>query len=159
MSDGRAALPEDAAGQFRILLAGIAKQHATAGRQQHFDTLALCGRIAARWPSPLSNEDREALGQLARKLAVAKRVDRSYLPEWKRDGAAQELPPADYLSLMIVLLAFASAGEADAAYDRGFNLQLLNGALLARDHCGAAAELATAVEAATQAIIGKNFHA
>jgi hypothetical protein len=160
MADRQAAPPEVATGQLGALLAGIARQYAARPAQHPLDTLALLRRIAAGWPARLSGDDREALAQLARKLAVAKRVDTSYLPQWKRDAAAQELSPSDYLSLAIVLIAGATLRESDAVDERGFSLQLVNGALLARDRCDAlAVGSASIVDAAIQSVIGQNFHA
>lgn len=80
-------------------------------------------------------EGRENLDALCRKVHVARRVDASYGPGWKKLADRQPLDVAAHPLLVAVLLA---NGERVAQRDRGYSLKLLNAAVAALELAEAA---------------------
>lgn len=95
------------------------------------DTRRLIATLARQWPCA-DDASRKALEQLARRLAISKKLDESYTAEWRREATPRELVARDHYYAATVLLAFAFALDDDI-YGHGESLHLVNGALFARE--------------------------
>ena len=96
------------------------------------DTVDLLIAIGAAWPGPLSSELEAGLDALCRKLAVTRKVMRSYGLGWNRAIDTEPLPDRYWEMLIAVLLARFGHEEA-SEYKLGIELKRLNAAYMAID--------------------------
>ena len=89
-------------------------------------------RLARQWPAPVEGPVREALEALARKVAVAKRVDAAYKSDWKKLTGARPAPVEVVALLAAVFFAY---GHADASDEQaqGLAWKFFNAGLMTLD--------------------------
>jgi hypothetical protein len=96
--------------------------------------------FAQAWPTSVPPACVEAARQMARLIAIHRKLDIAYAPQWRPLKPGEVLPAQFYPPLAAMFLACAAAlREAD---DRGIALHLVNGASYALDHAPAAAQTA-----------------
>ena len=89
-------------------------------------------RLARQWPAPVEGPVREALEALARKVAVAKRVDAAYKSDWKKLTGARPAPVEVVALLAAVFFAYGHADSTDEQA-QGLAWKFFNAGLMTLD--------------------------
>ncbi len=89
--------------------------------------------LADAWPGPLTQEHRQQIDALCRKISASGGLPAMYNVDWTKRQDAEPLSAPYRLLLLAVLLAWAEVPGAMGPEGRGLSLKCLNAALSTRD--------------------------